>query len=61
MCVIKYETYQDGAAVRGVVWGCFVGLWSDIIILDLISDLRTKYREESVRTFRKWETTVKKW
>ena len=26
----------------------------------LISDLRTKYGEESVRTFRKWEITVKK-
>ena len=25
----------------------------------LISDLRTKYGEESVRTFRKWEITVK--
>ena len=27
---------------------------------DLISDLRTKYGDESVRTFRKWEITVKK-
>ena len=27
---------------------------------NLISDLRTKYGEESVKTFRKWEITVKK-
>ena len=28
---------------------------------NLISDLRTKYGEESVRLFRKWEIIVKKW
>ena len=27
---------------------------------NLISDLRSKYGEESVKTFRKWDTTVKK-